>query len=66
MSNVAATKASWNTKPFTPGKTLTFELNKRLSQNQMLNIMRGKIPREMEDKWFIYYEDCKLALYCHN
>lgn len=35
-----------------------------LSQEEFERVAQGLVPEEMEDKWFLYFEDGKL--YCHR
>lgn len=61
--NRIAEKSDWNTTPM-PEENTTFELNRNFTEEQMEALMKGNIPRQMEDKWFWYYEDGKL--YAHR
>jgi hypothetical protein len=55
-------KGDWQTKPFPELiKDLAFE--REYSQPEMEQIKLGLIPKEMEDKWFIYYENDTLSFY---
>lgn len=54
-----AQKSDWKTKPL-PKKRITIPLNRSFSQNEIERIRQGTIPREMEDKWFIYWENDTL------
>lgn len=54
-----ADKASWgNIKSFAPGKSvvLSTPLNLSLTEEEVKVAVRGFIPKEMEDKWFIYFD----------
>ena len=64
MSNneYIATKDDWENYPM-PEKTETFYIKKRLSKEVIAGLKRGHIPREMEDKWFSYFEDNKLYIH---
>jgi hypothetical protein len=50
-----ATKASWKNLPMDNPKRIEIDL--KLTEDQFLKVSRGLIPEEMEDKWFIYFED---------
>lgn len=58
-----ATKSDWRIEPM-PEENTTFELNRKFTDEQMQALMKGNIPKQMEDKWFWYYEDGKL--YAHR
>ena len=58
-----AKKSDWGTKPM-PDKHTKFKLERSFTEEQMNNLMKGNIPKQMEDKWFWYYEDGKL--YAHR
>ena len=58
----SATRTSWQNSPIeNPERT---ELKLHFSDTQFGKLTRGLIPREMEDKWFIFYED--TWLYFHR
>lgn len=61
--NRIAEKSDWKTEPM-PEENTTFELNRKFTEEQMEALMKGNIPKQMEDKWFLYYEDGKL--YAHR
>ncbi len=50
-----AIKESWKNYPIDNPKTIKLKLI--FNEEQFLKIQNGLIPVEMEDKWFIYYED---------
>lgn len=54
-----ATSDDFQTEPF-PARHVTIPLDLRFSQGEMHKIKRGLIPKQMEDKWFIYWEDDTL------
>ncbi len=58
-----ATSSSWKTVPLPEGRT-TIPLDRSFSKSEMRDIQVGVIPQEMEDKWFIYWEDD--TLYFHR
>ncbi len=55
---MAATKKSWKTRQFT--KLREIPLTASYSLKEFEEIKKGFIPAQMEDKWFIYYDDYKL------
>lgn len=54
-----ARKDSWETEPM-PAATAEFEYRRRFSASEYAKLSRGHIPREMEDKWFLYLEGATL------
>ena len=58
-----AKKTDWKTEPM-PVRNATFQFKRKFTKEQMVALMKGNIPQEMEDKWFWYYEDGKL--YAHR
>ena len=51
-----ATGASWKHEPFPEARAkLAFE--RRFSPDERRRIELGLVPEQMEDKWFIYFED---------
>ncbi len=54
-----ATSSAWQTKPL-PKKRTTVPLDQSFSENEILRFQIGVIPEEMEDKWFVYWEDDTL------
>ena len=57
-----ATKESWKTKP-PPEKKERLGYEALFSDSDADQLMKGLVPLEMEDKWFIYSEDHWLYLY---
>lgn len=55
----AATRADWKTQAM-PDATVTREVERRYSAAEAEAIRFGSLPWQMEDKWFIFYEDGKL------
>lgn len=55
----AATRADWKTQAM-PEATVTRVVDRRYAAAQAEAIRFGSIPWQMEDKWFIFYEDGKL------
>lgn len=64
MSNdeYIATKNDWEIYPM-PEKTASFKIKKKLKKDTIAGLKRGHIPREMEDRWFSYFEDGKLYIH---
>ena len=54
-TNGIATKDSWKNLPIDNPKQLQIYLE--FNESQFSKIKNGLIPEEMEDKWFIYYEE---------
>ena len=52
----AAKKDDWQTKPF-PAITKSLAFERCYTPQEMEQIKLGLVPREMEDKWFIYEEN---------
>lgn len=57
-----ATSDDFQTEPF-PSKYAMIPLDLHFSQSEMRKIKKGLIPRQMEDKWFIYYDHDILYFY---
>ena len=57
-----AKKADWKTSPL-PAKRVKLAFNRAFSNEERDRIKAGLIPKEMEDKWFIYFEDDTLYLH---
>ena len=58
-----ATRDDWNALPISE-KHAVIQINNEFSRTDMERIKKGSIPREMEDKWFIFYEG--NTLYMHR
>ncbi len=57
-----AKKSDWNTQPM-PAKRAVLQLDETFTKAEMTRIRRGLVPREMEEKWFIYFEKDTLFLH---
>lgn len=57
-----ATRDSWKIKPMAK-KQACFRLNLRLSDDEFNILSQGHIPQEMEDHWFMYYDERSLRFY---
>ena len=62
MSNIAK-KSDWKTKSM-PKAHRVIAIDIGFSPDEYEMLQKGIIPQQMEDKWFIYFEDNKL--YCHR
>jgi hypothetical protein len=59
LNTVSANKNDWQTKPF-PIAFKELPLEREFEKEEMEQIKIGLIPKQMEDKWFIYYEKNRL------
>ena len=57
-----ATRTSWKTLPL-PEARVAVDFTASCTKEEFQRIRRGLIPREMEDKWFIFYEEPWLYLH---
>jgi len=55
-----ATPSSWNNLESMPEESILTECSVKYSKKEFEQIKRGIVPEEMEEKWFIYFEDDKL------
>lgn len=55
----SAKKADWQTKKL-PSKHTSIALDRRFAPHEIQHLKAGLIPEEMEDKWFIYWQDDTL------
>ena len=49
-----------------PEMSTTIELNQEFSPEDMKLVQNGLIPEQMEDKWFMYYDEPENLLYLHR
>jgi hypothetical protein len=57
-----AKRDDWKTEPLPDiSKSIAIDLN--YSKSEFDRIVIGNIPEEMEDKWFVFYEDPWLYLH---
>lgn len=56
-----ATASSWKREPFIQGMPLAYHTS--FSAEQFARLRQGLVPREMEDRWFVYYEEPFLFLH---
>jgi len=54
-----ALRASWKTLP-PPQAVVSLAFEATFSATELLSLQAGVIPKEMEDKWFIYQEDNRI------
>lgn len=52
----AATRQSWNIQPM-PGHRERIDFQRTFSEAEFARIESGHVPQEMEDKWFVFFED---------
>jgi len=60
MSNAKPT--DWKTEAV-PSQRATILVDRAFSQEEMARIRRGLVPEQMEDKWFIYWQDDTLSFH---
>lgn len=77
MNIKIATKQDFNIQPF-PDAHVTIDINLSYSKKDRLKIIKGLIPREMEDKWFVFFDQgvlnfhrswtgfCVYRVYCND
>jgi len=61
-NRVKATKDSWEIIKMKQNKVV-LPINKRYSKEEYNKIKQGFIPKVMEDRWFVYFEDNKLYMH---
>ena len=61
-----AKKDSWLNHPMPVDKKTKMEVDREYNSEDMEVIRMGSIPEEMEDKWFIYYDETEMKLYFHR
>jgi len=57
-----AKRTDWEIKPL-PSRRATVSLNRSFEPHEMERIRRGLVPEQMEDKWFIFWEDDALLFH---
>jgi hypothetical protein len=62
MPPVPATFASWQHKPL-PGTRAPILYERRFTAEEHARVILGLVPVQLEDKWFIYFEDGLLRLH---
>ena len=58
---MSATSTSWKREPFTEGVPIPYQA--AFDRDQFSRLKQGLVPKGMEDKWFIYYEEPDLFLH---
>jgi hypothetical protein len=58
----AAKESDWQTQPL-PSQRSTIPVDRRFSSAEIQRLRSGLVPEEMEDKWFIYWQDDTLFLH---
>jgi hypothetical protein len=56
LLSVQATPFSWGTRDM-PEQRTQIPFRMRFSRNEVARLKRGHIPGEMEDHWFVFFED---------
>ena len=59
MSMKIAKRTDWKTEPLPPRRT-NIPLDRSFKPHEMERIHQGLVPAQMEDKWFIFWEDNTL------
>lgn len=62
MTIKKANKNSWTIKPM-PANPIVLDFDILVQKDLVPALTKGFIPKEMEDKWFIYFEDNKLFMH---
>ena len=60
--NPIAKRDDWKTLPM-PDATHTIAISRQYSDREFGRLSAGQIPQEMEDKWFVYYEEPDLFMH---
>jgi len=61
LVSMVASSTSWKREPFTSGRPIPYRPVWGAAQFRL--VTQGVIPKSMEDKWFIYYEEPHLFLH---
>lgn len=62
MPDRPAKPTDWKAEPF-PQECAEISLDRTFSLDELAKIKNGVVPKEMEDKWFIYWQDDGLFFY---
>ncbi len=57
-----ALRSDFKTRPF-PAKRVLIPFEKAFSLEEMSSLIRGSVPRGMDEKWFVYFENNALHLH---
>jgi len=63
MNNEQATRDSWKTEPMPEAKR-QLHVDRTFTEEEYRRLQKGLLPKEMEDKWFAYFEN--EWLYIHR
>ncbi len=63
MKKKRAQQSDWQNQPI-PKEHVVLSFQHEFSLKDYERLQQGVIPEQMEDKWFIYFEDNKL--FCHR
>lgn len=53
---MAAKRGDWKTTPL-PGARQALPIERTYSRREFERVIEGKVPEQMEDKWFAFYEE---------
>ena len=62
MENRIAVKSDWDTTNM-PFKKARFKLKRHFTNEEIQNLRCGCIPEEMEDRWFMYFEEDTMYIH---
>jgi hypothetical protein len=62
MMDTIADRSSWEIKPLPPQRA-KLEVNRCFTEEEYNTLAKGLIPKEMEEKWFIFMENETLHLH---
>lgn len=62
MENIIANKESWKNVEM-PNESINLDLEINLNEQELELLKKGHIPEEMEDHWFMYFENNKLYIH---
>lgn len=57
-----AQKTDWETQPM-PETATKLEYNRVFTKEQIAFLTKGHIPKDMDDRWFWFYEEDKLYIH---
>lgn len=59
---MAATRTDWEITPL-PDSRVSVECDRTYTAEEFARLKEGHVPEEMEDKWFVFYEEPWLYLH---
>jgi hypothetical protein len=62
MTAEVATRSSWQIRPL-PEERATLPFERRFTKDEHARLVLGLVPAQMEDKWFIFFEEGWLYLH---